>query len=62
MYVNGVAVTRDPWVMFIMNFKHSELIVLRAAHYDDVEAERGARFRCHSGQGASDYDVRLSHP
>ena len=48
--------------MFIMNFKHSELIVLRAAHYDDVEAERGARFRCHSGQGASDYDVRLSHP
>jgi hypothetical protein len=62
MYVDGVTATRNPWVMFIINFKHSELIVLRAAHYDDVEAERGTRFRTHPGQGASVYNMSSSHP
>ena len=39
--------------MFIIYFKHSELIVPRAAHYDEAEAEWGTRFRSHHGQGAS---------
>ena len=58
MYVDGVTAT---WVMFIINFRRSELIVLRAAHYGDFEVERGIRFRPHSGQGASVYDVSPSH-
>jgi hypothetical protein len=62
MYVDGVTATRDPWVMFKINFKQSELIVLRVAHYDDVEAERDTRFRTHPGQGASVYNMSPSHP
>jgi hypothetical protein len=48
--------------MFIIYCKHSELIVLRAGYYDDVEADWGTRFRSHHGQGASVYNVSLSHP
>ena len=49
---------------YIYNIERSELIALRAAHYDDVEAElvTGTRSRSRSGQGASDYDVSPSHP
>jgi hypothetical protein len=47
--------------MFMIYFKHCELIVLRVGYYDDVEAEWGTRFRSHYGQGASVYSVYRIH-
>ena len=41
--------------MFVIYFKHCELIVPRVGYYDDVEAEWGTRFRSHYGQGESFY-------
>jgi hypothetical protein len=46
--------------MFIRYFQNSELIVLRAGYYDDVQVELGTRFRSHYGQGASVYHVSIT--